>query len=208
LHSFPRCSGWIACTSSHTEEEEEKQTAEGLFRILHATNGEMLTAASMVTAGGAAQWWVKPSQQLTSAQMGFCVATGLVTRVLSIPFFTPVLSARLSPFRCKALLWGAEASLRDMDAAADTVPAGSNGVIFLPHLSGERSPFTDPHARGAFLGLSAASCRDDLARAVLEGVAFNFKAIAHSLARITPLSTSIRFQLVATQRVSVLLAER
>jgi len=55
-------SGWIACTSSQTEEEqeeEEEEAAEGVFRILHATNGETLTAASMVTAGGAAHWWVK-----------------------------------------------------------------------------------------------------------------------------------------------------
>ena len=89
----------------------------------------------------------------------------------------------MSPFRCKNLLWGAEASLREMDAAAATVAAGSNGVLFMPHLSGERSPFTDAGVRGAFVGLSAASSREHLARAVLEGVAFNFKAIAHSLVR-------------------------
>ena len=128
----------------------------------------------------AAQWLVKSSHQLTRVHNSSDVATGFApTRLLSITLlFAPLLSARMSPFRCKALLWGAQASLKEMDVAAATVAAGSNGVMFMPHLSGERSPFTDPHARGAFVGLSAASSRDDLARAVLEGVAFNFKAIA------------------------------
>ncbi|TXH57240.1 MAG: xylulokinase [Burkholderiaceae bacterium] len=44
--------------------------------------------------------------------------------------------------------------------------------LFLPYLSGERTPHADPAARGAFLGLAAGTNRDDLAYAVLEGVAF------------------------------------
>ena len=44
--------------------------------------------------------------------------------------------------------------------------------LFLPYLSGERTPHADPAARGAFIGLSAACTRDDLAYAVIEGVCF------------------------------------
>ena len=55
--------------------------------------------------------------------------------------------------------------------AAD-VPAGSEGLLFLPYLSGERSPHPDPLARGAFVGLTLAHERRHLVRAVLEGVAF------------------------------------
>jgi xylulokinase len=45
-------------------------------------------------------------------------------------------------------------------------------VIFLPYLSGERTPHNDPAARGVFFGLTHATTRADLGRAVLEGVAF------------------------------------
>jgi len=60
------------------------------------------------------------------------------------------------------------------DAAAD-VPAGSDGLLFLPYLTGERSPHPDPLARGAFVGLTVAHDRRHLTRAVLEGVAFGLR---------------------------------
>jgi xylulokinase len=52
---------------------------------------------------------------------------------------------------------------------------GANGLLFLPHLSGERTPVQDPNSRGIFFGLSLSHTRSDMARATLEGV-------AHSLA--------------------------
>ena len=55
------------------------------------------------------------------------------------------------------------------------VPPGSDGVLFLPYLSGERTPYPDPHARGAFVGLAARHGRPHLTRSVLEGVAFGLK---------------------------------
>ena len=60
-------------------------------------------------------------------------------------------------------------------AAAADVPAGSDGLLFLPYLSGERSPHPDPLARGAFIGLTLRHDRRHLTRAVLEGVAFGLK---------------------------------
>jgi len=61
-----------------------------------------------------------------------------------------------------------------VDAAAE-VPAGSGGLLFLPYLSGERSPHPDPLARGAFVGLTLSHDRRHLTRAVLEGVAFGLR---------------------------------
>jgi xylulokinase len=58
---------------------------------------------------------------------------------------------------------------------AATVPAGSDGLIFLPYLSGERTPHPDPLARGAFVGLVVGHERRHLARAVMEGVAFGLR---------------------------------
>jgi len=60
-------------------------------------------------------------------------------------------------------------------ATAASVPAGSEGVAFLPYLSGERSPHPDPLARGAFVGLNLGHGRAHLLRAVLEGVAFGLR---------------------------------
>jgi xylulokinase len=58
---------------------------------------------------------------------------------------------------------------------AESVPAGSDGLLFLPYLTGERTPYPDPLARGAFVGLTVNHSRAHLTRAVLEGVAFGLR---------------------------------
>lgn len=58
---------------------------------------------------------------------------------------------------------------------AGSVPAGSEGLQFLPYLSGERTPYPDPNARGAFIGLTLRHGRGAFTRAVLEGVSFGLK---------------------------------
>lgn len=66
-------------------------------------------------------------------------------------------------------------SFDDLVTPAAEVPAGSDGLWFLPYLSGERSPHPDPLARGAFVGLTLRHDRRHLTRAVLEGVAFGLR---------------------------------
>ena len=58
---------------------------------------------------------------------------------------------------------------------AGFAPAGSDGLIFLPYLQGERTPHLDAYARGGWIGLTASHNRHHLMRAVLEGVAFSLK---------------------------------
>ena len=60
-----------------------------------------------------------------------------------------------------------------MDKEADMVPIGSNRLIYLPYLMGERTPHLDPNARGVFFGLSAIHTKKDLLRAVMEGVSYS-----------------------------------
>jgi xylulokinase len=55
---------------------------------------------------------------------------------------------------------------------AQRVPAGCEGLLFLPYLSGERTPYADANARGVFCGLSLRHTRAHMTRAVLEGVTF------------------------------------
>ena len=66
---------------------------------------------------------------------------------------------------------GDEAFDRITKRAAE-VPPGCEGVYFLPYLSGERTPHADPHARGAWVGLSLRTDRAALGRAVLEGATY------------------------------------
>ncbi|MDQ2741978.1 MAG: xylulokinase [Chloroflexota bacterium] len=56
--------------------------------------------------------------------------------------------------------------------ACAAVSAGSEGLLFLPYLTGERTPHGDPHARGVFFGLSLRHTRAHLTRSVIEGVAY------------------------------------
>jgi len=63
-------------------------------------------------------------------------------------------------------------SYEDLLGEAAAWPAGTEDLVFLPYLAGERTPHADPDARGAFVGLSVRHDRGALVRAVLEGVAF------------------------------------
>ncbi len=76
---------------------------------------------------------------------------------------------------------------------ANTSEVGAHGVLFLPHLAGERSPHLDPDARGAFVNLSLAHTQADLIRAVLEGVAFSLREALDVISEIAPVH-----QLLAT----------
>lgn len=79
-----------------------------------------------------------------------------------------------------------------MNMAENSLP-GARGVLFLPHLAGERSPHLDPETRGAWVNLSLAHTQADLTRAVLEGVAFSLREALEVIGEITPVH-----QLLAT----------
>ncbi len=77
-----------------------------------------------------------------------------------------------------SLSWWRETVGGDFDElvrAASEVPPGSEGLIFLPYLSGERTPHLDPDARGAFFGLTARHGVAHMTRAVMEGVVFSLR---------------------------------
>lgn len=60
-------------------------------------------------------------------------------------------------------------------AGAQRAPEGSEGLIFLPYLTGERCPHPDPNARGAWIGITNRTTRDMLIRSLLEGVTFGMR---------------------------------
>jgi xylulokinase len=71
--------------------------------------------------------------------------------------------------------FAAGVNYNDLLAPAANILAGSDGLVFLPYLSGERTPYPDPLARGAFVGLTVRHGLAHCTRAVLEGVAFGLK---------------------------------
>jgi xylulokinase len=69
---------------------------------------------------------------------------------------------------------GALPTFEALDAEAARVPAGSEGLLFLPYLQGERTPIWDVAARGSYVGLGLHHARGHLWRALLEGIALGF----------------------------------
>jgi xylulokinase len=90
------------------------------------------------------------------------------------------LGASLDWLREEVLRGAVEPGALLLEAAS--VPAGAGGLVFLPFLAGERAPLFDDAARGAFIGLTLASGRAELTRAVLEGAAFAMRSVAEPLA--------------------------
>jgi len=66
-------------------------------------------------------------------------------------------------------------SYDDLLLPAADEPIGSEGLVFLPYLTGERAPYPDPNARGAFVGLTVRHTIPHMTRSVLEGVAFGLR---------------------------------
>ena len=73
---------------------------------------------------------------------------------------------------------GGGSSLAQLNEIAEKVPAGSEGLVFLPYMSGERTPIWDPDAKGVFYGLDFSKTKGHFVRACMEGVAF---ALRHNL---------------------------
>jgi xylulokinase len=81
------------------------------------------------------------------------------------------------------------ASFDELTASAAEVPPGGEGLVFLPYMMGERSPIWDSEARGVLVGLTLATERGALARAVLEGAAF---AVRHNVETAAAAGIAVR----------------
>jgi xylulokinase len=70
-------------------------------------------------------------------------------------------------------------------------PPGARGILFLPYLLGERTPHWNPNARGAFIGITVGHKREDLLRAVMEGVTYNLNTIVNIFKNCVPIDSMI-----------------
>jgi xylulokinase len=94
----------------------------------------------------------------------------------AVPGMWHAMGVMLSAAGSAAWLRGAlGAPYVELDAEAERWEPGAEGLLFAPYLAGERTPYPDPDARGAFTGLSLRHDRGALWRAMLEGVAFGLR---------------------------------
>ncbi|MBI5032907.1 MAG: xylulokinase [Chloroflexi bacterium] len=75
---------------------------------------------------------------------------------------------------------------------AATVSAGCEGLLFLPYLTGERTPYPDPNARGSFIGLTVRHTKAHLTRAVLEGVSYGLRDSLELMRALGITTTQVR----------------
>ncbi len=80
-------------------------------------------------------------------------------------------------------------SLKDLDRLAEGIEAGSEGLVLLPYFSGERTPISDPNARGLFFGLGLYHKKAHMFRAIMEGIAYG---IRHNLEHMQRLGTPVK----------------
>ncbi len=126
------------------------------------------------SAGGFGVYWSRPLE-----------VPGSFSTIAPLPGLYSIGGAMAATGR--ALDWFRVDVLRDgattetLIAEAATVAAGADGIVFLPYLSGERSPLWDPTARGAFAGLGLAHGRAHLIRAILEASAFAIRHVAEPI---------------------------
>lgn len=146
-------SGWVAFSAANRGDPER-----GVFTLAHPAPGRTIQIAPLLTAGGNLAWAVE--------------ALGAGANPGANPGVDPGVAATEA------------ASTADYGRAIDRALARPPArLLYLPYLQGERSPFRDPLARAAFIGIDAATTRDDLVRAVLEGVAFAYR---HALQALMP----------------------
>ena len=92
-----------------------------------------------------------------------------------------MLSAGMALRWLRSTLGSERLSYAQMDKIAAEVEPGSEGLVFLPYLVGERSPLMDPNAKGTFIGLTLRHGPGHMVRALLEGVTFALRQIIDAM---------------------------
>jgi xylulokinase len=134
--------------------------ADGVLGVTLGTAGHVvLSSARPLPRAGDGVWQIAHMIENRVIWLGLIMAGGLslswLHRVANFP-------QSASPFE-------------DFAALADTVEPGARGLIFLPFLEGAATPYERPNARASFVGLTSSHGAAEMARAVMEGVAFNLR---------------------------------
>lgn len=139
-------------------------------------------AVTVGTSGAVRQWVSQPL--LDPQQQTFCYA--VTPQVWLVGSATNNAGLALQWFRDRCF---AAETINNADIynqileLANTIPAGAEGLLFLPFLAGERAPYWNADARGVWFGLSLHHTRSHLARSVLEGILFSIASVVNVLAQ-------------------------
>jgi xylulokinase len=142
-------------------------------------NGLIDPPLGSVTVGTGGQAFVPLARPLIDPQLRlhtFCHAPEARWYLLGA-----MLSAGMALRWLRATLGSERWSYAQMDQIAADVELGSEGLVFLPYLVGERSPLMDPRAKGSFVGLTLRHGPGHMVRALLEGVAFAMRQIIDTM---------------------------
>ena len=140
----------------------------------------MLAAGDAIDVGGTAGGFGVYSVRETQVAGGFTTPAPLAG-MFSVGGAMAATGAALDWF-AREVLGGAVPTAELIDEAA-RIPPGADGLVFLPYLAGERSPLWDPHARGAFIGITLRHTRAHMTRAILEAAALAIRHVAEPMLR-------------------------
>jgi xylulokinase len=138
----------------------------------------MLAPGDAIDVGGTAGGFGVYSEREIHVAGGFTTAAPL-PGLFSVGGAMAATGASLDWFGQNVLGGGIPTS--ELIAEAARIPSGSDGLVFLPYLAGERSPLWDPQARGAFVGLTLRHTRAHMTRSILEAAALAIRHVAEPM---------------------------
>ena len=148
-------------------------------------NGLIEPGKGSVTVGSGGQIFIPVERPVKNEKLNlhvFCHAPtnrwyimgAMLTAGLSLRWFRDLLG-----------LSGEENAYEKLSSLAGGVAAGSEGILFLPYLAGERSPLMDPLARGSFVGLTLRHGQGHVSRAIMEGVAYALRQVLETISELS-----------------------
>jgi xylulokinase len=126
------------------------------------------------TAGGLGVYWDRPVEV-----PGAFVTPAPLPGLFSVGAAMAATGRALDWYRTEML--GGTVSMETLLREVADIPAGADGLVFLPYLAGERSPIWDPTARGVLAGLTLGHRRGHVARAIVEASAFALRHVAEPM---------------------------
>ena len=174
--SGSRIGGLTRAAADHLGLREGTPVVAGLVDAFASFHGaRMLEAGDAIDVGGAAGGFGVYASRPVEVAGGFTTPAPM-PGLYSVGGAMAATGAALDWFAGRMLGGGTPVS--ELVAEAATVAPGADGLVFLPYLAGERSPLWDPHARGAFVGLTLRHERAHLVRAILEAAALAIRHVA------------------------------
>jgi xylulokinase len=171
--------GLTASAAAHLGLEAGTPVVAGLVDAFASFHGaRMLGPGDAIDVGGAAGGFGIYADRPVTVAGGFTTPAPL-PGLFSVGGAMAATGAALDWF-AGAILGGSR-PIPALLAEAATIAPGAEGLVFLPYLAGERSPLWDPHARGAFVGLTLGHGQAHMTRAILEAAALAIRHVARPM---------------------------